>query len=104
MLTRKRFLKDLANLLTLSLIVAAGATVASGQAAPVAETGQAPETPSAATPGNSQETAVAKVDAKAKPAAEKSDPAPATPTPTLTPQIVSPCRDIISANVVALPQ
>jgi len=102
MLTRKRFLKDLANLLTLSLIVAAGATVASGQAAPVAETGQAPETGSAATPGNSQETAVAKVDAAAKPAAEKSDPAPATPT--LTPQIVSPCRNIISANVVALPQ
>src|SRR5260370_19599974 len=102
MLTRKRFLKDLANLLTLSLIVAAGATVASGQAAHVAETVQASERPSGATQGNSQETAVAKVDATAKPDAEKSHPAPATHT--LTPQIVSPCRNIISANVVALPQ
>ena len=98
MRTRNRRLKDLSNLLTLSLIVAAGATLARGQASPGAVTGQAAETTAAATSGVSQETAVAKIEATAKPAAEKSDPATQTPAQQCT------SKNTVNADVVAMPQ
>lgn len=104
MLTRKRFLKDLTSLLTLSLIVAAGAIVASGQALPRAVTEPSAEPGPTATSGNSQEAAVAKIEATAKPASEKSDPVPAPPTRTAAPQIPPTCQRMVNADVVALPQ
>src|SRR6185436_1747020 len=99
MLSRKRFLNDLTNLLTIVLLIAGAANVARGQASRPAVQEQTAAAEPAASSGASQEIAAAKVDATAKPAIEKSDP----PTPTATPT-PAPCQRIVNADVVAMPQ